>query len=61
MSHQKLKVFFYYYFKIILLLFKYSCLHLTPSNSLHLSHPHLPPLIPFSLGFVHVAFREAQV
>ena len=33
-------------FKIILLLFKYSCLHLPPTRHPHPNHPHLPPLIP---------------
>ena len=44
--------------KIILLLFKYTCLHLPPltTHPHPLSHPHLPPLIPLPLGFVHVSF-----
>ena len=36
----------FFIFKIILLLFNYSCLHLPPTSSPHPSQTHLPPLIP---------------
>ena len=48
-----------FFFTYFLLLFKYCCLHFTPTTSPHPSHPHLPPLIPISLlGFVHVSFID---
>ena len=46
----------FYFFLVILLLFKYSCLHLPPTTPPHPSHPHFPPLLPPPLGFVHVSF-----
>ena len=45
--------FFLLMFKIILLLFNYSCLGLS-TTTLH--PPHLPPLLPPPLGFVHVFY-----
>ena len=38
-------------------MFNYSCLHLPPTTPPpHPSHPHLPPLLPPYLGFVHLSF-----
>ena len=34
---------------LFLLLFKYNCLHFSPTTAHHPSHPHLPPLIPLPL------------
>ena len=48
--------FFVFVFVFILLLFKYSCLHFPLTTPHHRRHPHLPPLIPPHLGFVHVSF-----
>ena len=45
------------FFQIILLLFNYSRLHLPPTTApYNPSHPHLHPLLPPLLGFVHVSF-----
>ena len=41
------------FFKIVILLFNYSSLPTTPP---HPKQTHLPPLLPCSLGFVHVSF-----
>ena len=47
------------YFHIFLLLFKYSCLHFSPTLPSHPSHPHFPPLILLPFGFVHVSFIQS--
>ena len=39
-----------------LLLFKYSCLHFSPTAPPHPSHPHLPLWILVPFGFFHVSF-----
>ena len=46
-------VFFLSFFKLF---FKYSFLPFPTTLSLCLSPPHLPPLIPHHLGFVHLSF-----
>ena len=43
------------YFSHFLILFKYSCLYLTPPYP---SHPHSPSLILPLFGFVHVPFID---
>ena len=45
-----------FYFFHILLSFKYSCLRFPPTTLPYPNHPHFPPLLLPSFGFVHVSF-----
>ena len=50
---------FFPFFKVVLL-FKYSFLPFPPTPLPNPSHPHLPALIPSGLGFGHVSFIVAS-